>query len=206
MNEPVTSDLFPTRQAATVHFSPGGVVEYWADWCTFDEASRWFELWSQSLDWQQRPIRLFGREIMQPRLTCFYGEPGVRYRYSGKTLTADPLPDELKTLTERLSEELGVCFNSVLCNLYRDGRDSMGWHADDEPELGEAPTIASISLGAERRFRLKPKKGGASETIILQNGSLLVMSGDLQHHWLHELPKSRQTLGPRINLTFRRIG
>jgi alkylated DNA repair dioxygenase AlkB len=165
-----------------------------------------FRLWSRSLDWQQRPIRLFGREVMQPRLTCFYGEPGVRYRYSGKTLEAHRFTDELRDLAERLGECIGTGFNSVLCNLYRDGRDSMGWHADDETELGKDPVIASVSLGQARRFRLKPRSGGGSRALMLEHGSLLVMSGDLQHHWLHELPKSRQALGPRINLTFRRIG
>jgi len=188
-----------------VHLPPSGLVTYWPGWIGAPEADRLFALWSETLDWQQRPIRLFGREIMQPRLTCFYGEPGVEYRYSGKTLEAQRWPNELKALSERLDREIDEAFNSVLCNLYRDGGDSMGWHADDEAELGVDPVIASVSLGESRRFRLKPRGSGKPLSIDLHHGSLLVMSGDLQHHWLHELPKTRKNLGPRINLTFRRI-
>lgn len=206
MNDTVTPELLLDGSEQTIDLPPAGLARYWPGWIGTQQADRLFDLWSRSLDWQQRPIRLFGREVMQPRLTCFYGEEGVRYRYSGKTLAAEPWPDELEALSLRLGPLLGESFNSVLCNLYRDGRDSMGWHADNEPELGVDPVIASVSLGEARRFRLKPRGGGASRSIVLQHGSLLVMSGDLQHHWLHELPKSRQVLGPRINLTFRRVG
>lgn len=206
MNNAVTPELFLDGSAQTIPLPPAGELRYWPQWIGSQQADRLFDLWSRSLDWQQRPIRLFGREVMQPRLTCFYGEEGVRYRYSGKTLAAKPWPEELGALSLRLSQSLDVGFNSVLCNLYRDGRDSMGWHADDEPELGTDPVIASVSLGQARRFRLKPRAGGEPQSILLGHGSLLVMSGDLQHHWLHELPKSRQVLGPRINLTFRRVG
>lgn len=206
MNEPVTQNFRSGNEPETIDLPPKGRLRYWPRWIDGKEADRLLALWSQSLDWQQRPIRLFGREIMQPRLTCFYGDSGVRYRYSGKTLLADPWPEELKRLSVRLSRELDQTLNSVLCNLYRDGADSMGWHADDEPELGVDPMIASVSLGQVRRFRLKPRGGGKAMTLKLDHGSLLVMSGDLQRHWLHELPKSRQAIDPRINLTFRRVG
>lgn len=157
------------------------------------------------LDWAQRSILMFGREVAQPRLVAFHGNPLVRYRYSGKTLAAAPWTPALLAIRERLYDLLGFSFNSVLANRYRDGNDAMGWHADDEPELGPEPVIASLSFGAERRFLLRPKAGGKSLSMVLADDSLLVMSGDLQRHWLHQLPRTRRPVGERINLTFRQI-
>jgi len=205
MNDAVTSDLFPKRSSEFIRLPPDGRLHYDESWIKGAQADALFETLKTELDWQQRPIRMFGREILQPRLTCFYGKPGVTYRYSGKTLEAEPWCGELRDLGDRLNAELDQGFNSVLCNLYRNGEDSMGWHADNEAELGRNPVIASVSLGAVRRFRLKPRESGAARALELDHGSLLVMSGDLQHHWLHELPKARRVEGPRINLTFRRI-
>jgi alkylated DNA repair dioxygenase AlkB len=205
MNESFSTGLLAGGERVDLTLPPQGRLRYLPDWLERSEASRVFSCLERGLDWRQRPIRMFGREVLQPRLVCFYGEPGVRYRYSGVTLEAQPWDGELQTLSCRLSAAVGESFNSVLCNLYRDGRDSMGWHADNEPELGRDPVIASLSFGETRRFRLKPRGGGASRHLDLEHGSLLIMSGDLQHHWLHELPKSRRATGPRINLTFRRI-
>jgi alkylated DNA repair dioxygenase AlkB len=205
MNESVTPNLLRYPSGDEIHLPPNGRLAYHDGWIEPVRADRLFEEWMSALDWRQRPIMLFGREIMQPRLTCFYGEAGMAYRYSGKTLKARAWDGELRALAEELRESLDEDFNSVLCNLYRDGQDSMGWHADNEPALGSNPVIASVSLGAVRRFRLKPRGQGKARSLSLGHGSLLVMSGDLQHHWLHELPKSRRVDGPRINLTFRRI-
>ncbi len=192
-----------------IELPPAGQVIYSPDWLGQTAADDLEARLTDELDWQQRTIRLFGREVMQPRLVAFHGRAGVRYRYSGRTLEAQAWPDSLALLAERLSTELGSPFNSVLCNLYRDGQDAMGWHADDEAELGDDPVIASISLGAQRRFRLKPRDSGAvdCEPLLLepQHGSLIVMAGDLQRHWLHCVPRTRQRVGPRINLTFRSI-
>ncbi|MEN1729317.1 MAG: alpha-ketoglutarate-dependent dioxygenase AlkB [Pseudomonadota bacterium] len=195
-------DLF---ENSIIDLPPGGRLSYHPDWIEAVRADQLFERLSTDLPWKQRPIRLFGKEVMQPRLTSFHGDSGVSYRYSGKTLDAQPWSAELAELRRKLVDQLDCEFNSVLCNLYRDGRDSMGWHADDEKELGTNPVIASVSLGQSRRFRLKPRGEGEALSLDLVHGSLLVMAGDVQHHWLHELPKSSRPMGPRINLTFRSI-
>ena len=157
------------------------------------------------LAWRQETLRLFGRSIPQPRLSTWYGDPGAHYRYSG--LHLDPLPwhPALHALRTRLRRRLGHDFNSVLANRYRYGRDSMGWHSDDEPELGDEPLIASLSLGATRRFRLRHRARGETLDLDLDHGSLLIMAGTLQRHWQHQLPRTRRPLGERLNLTFRRI-
>lgn len=161
---------------------------------------------SGELDWRQRTIFMFGRETNQPRLVAWYGEPGIRYTYSGKTLEARGWHPELEHLRDRLTDRCGICFNSVLCNLYRDGADGMGWHSDDEPELGPRPCVASLSLGGRRRFVLR-RRGARDERmeLIPEPGSLIVMDGDIQDHWQHAVPKTARPVAPRINLTFRRI-
>lgn len=157
--------------------------------------------------WTRPRVRLFGRTVDSPRLSAWYGDAGAVYTYSG--LRNEPLPwtDALLGIRARLEDALGLTFNSVLANLYRDGADSMGWHADDEPELGPAPVIASVSLGASRRFVMRHRRKGRHPTfeIVLAHGSLLVMRGDTQRHWRHALPKTRAAVGPRVNLTFRPI-
>ena len=155
--------------------------------------------------WEQRSIRLFGQLVPQPRLTAWYGDPAACYTYSGLRWEPRPWLPALLTLRQRLQAATGSRFNSVLLNLYRDGRDSMGWHADDEPELGPAPAIASLSLGATRRFRLRPRAGllHAPLALDLPAGSLLLMQGPTQRHWQHALPKTARPVGPRLNLTFR---
>ena len=155
--------------------------------------------------WEQRSIRIFGQEIPQPRLTAWYGDADARYTYSGLAWEPRPWTPALLALRRRVEAATGARFNSVLLNLYRDGRDSMGWHADDEPELGPAPAIASLSLGATRRFRLRPRAGLAHPPfgLALPGGSLLLMRGPTQQHWQHALPKTARPSGPRLNLTFR---
>ena len=156
------------------------------------------------IEWRQDTARIVGRDVALPRLTAWYGDAG--YRYSGIDNPPKPwlpLLFELKARAERLA---GTTFNSVLSNLYRDGRDSMGWHSDDERSLGANPVIASLSFGAVRRFRLKHKKRPEhSIALELGPGSCLVMAGALQHHWRHALPKTKKPVGPRVNLTFRLI-
>jgi len=161
---------------------------------------------TDAVPWEQRHIQLFGKSLPQPRLTAWYGDPGAAYTYSGLHWAPRPWRQQLDTLRRRVEAATGQRFNSVLLNLYRDGRDSMGWHADDEPELGPAPTIASLSLGATRRFRLRPRPGGpAAEAfgLDLPSGSLLLMRPPTQAHWQHALPKTSRPVGPRLNLTFR---
>ena len=160
---------------------------------------------TETVAWEQRNISLFGKIHPQPRLTAWYGDPEARYTYSGLTWEPRPWLPTLADLRQRLETAADCRFNSVLLNLYRDGRDSMGWHADDEPELGPAPTIASLSLGATRRFRLRPHVSGIAEPfgLDLANGSLLLMHPPTQAEWQHALPKTARPVGPRLNLTFR---
>jgi alkylated DNA repair dioxygenase AlkB len=179
------------------------------------------QLW-RDLDWMQKEISLFGRKVMQPRLIAWYGDPLATYSYSGLSLSPAPWHPLLLQWKLRLEEFTGHRFNSVLANAYRDGRDSMGWHRDNETELGRQPFIASLSLGAERRFlvrrlpgaaskpRARAGKGSslsrsASQGINLQHGSLLVMKNSCQEKYQHALPKTKRAKELRINLTFRNI-
>ena len=175
-------------------------------WLSRVEADALFAALHAGVPWEMHRIRLFGRSVDSPRLSCWIGDPDATYRYSGTRFEPRPWLPALQGLRERLATELGVPFNSVLANLYRDGRDAMGWHSDDEPELGPAPVIASVSLGAERRFLLKHRQDPALRTALaLGHGSLLVMAGNTQRHYRHALPRTARPVGPRINLTFRWI-
>ena len=159
------------------------------------------------LPWQQPRLRLYGREHPIPRLQSWHGDPDAHYRYSGLPMTPLPWTPALTRIREHLSELTGHRFNSVLANLYRDGRDSMGWHADDEPELGPTPWVASVSFGVTRDFSLRRK--GQTRThsrIPLVHNSLLLMPPEMQAHWQHALPKRAKVDGARVNLTFRKIG
>lgn len=169
------------------------------------EAIRLFDALRQGLCWRQQAIRLFGRSCPQPRLSAWYGDDGASYRYSGLLLQPLPWPPALLAVRQQLETGLATSFNSVLANLYRDGRDSMGWHSDDEPELGPEPIIASLSLGATRRFQLRHKRQAERYSLDLIDGSLLVMAGETQRYWRHQVPKTRHPVGERINLTFRMI-
>jgi alkylated DNA repair dioxygenase AlkB len=173
----------------------------------FPDPVRLFEALRSELQWEEKQIRLFGKTIVSPRLSAWYGDPGTRYRYSGLTLEAAGWTPALEEVRARVEELAGVPFNAVLCNLYRDENDSMGLHADAEPELGPEPVIASVSLGAVRRFTMRPRRprDGKAFTLELPSGSVLVLSGPTQAHWRHGVPKESTPTGARINLTFRRI-
>jgi alkylated DNA repair dioxygenase AlkB len=160
--------------------------------------------------WETHFIRLFGREMASPRLSCWIGDSGTGYTYSRARFEPRPWPHALAALRRRIEIDCRVRFNSVLANLYRDGNDSMGWHSDDEPELGAQPVIASLSLGSTRAFRLRRKlpRGvrpapGDTLSLPLSHGSLLRMAGDTQRLYRHEVPKVRGLTTERINLTFR---
>ena len=156
--------------------------------------------------WKQSEIRLYGRLVREPRLGCWMGDPGAVYRYSGTVFRPEPWIAPVRALKQAVEAATGHAFNSVLLNLYRDGRDAMGWHSDDEPELGPAPVIASVSLGGVRRFLLRERRPGArSLGIALAHGSLLVMDGDLQRRYRHAVPRTAKPVAARVNLTFRRI-
>lgn len=180
-------------------------VCYWPAFLTAEQAQLMFERLIRTIDWQQGEIRIFGKVHPEPRLSAWYGDPQAAYRYSSKRMLPLPWTPELFQLKGQLESARVGRFNGVLLNLYRDGEDYMGYHADNEPELGPEPIIASLSLGAERRFLLKQRQTGQKHTLLLESGSLLVMSGPTQQHWLHSLPKARRVKEPRINLTFRTI-
>lgn len=173
---------------------------------TPDEAASLSTELRREIAWETHRIRIFGRELDSPRLSCWIGDPGAGYAYSGTSFDPRPWLPALSRLRLRLEQACTTRFNSVLANLYRDGRDGMGWHSDDEPELGARPVIASLSLGATRRFSLKHRRDATRKlTMDLPAGSLLLMRGDTQRNYRHALPKTAKAVGERINLTFRRI-
>jgi alkylated DNA repair dioxygenase AlkB len=180
-----------------------GSVLLYPDALAARDADRLFADLHAAIEWRQEIATLMGRRVPIPRLTAWHGAAG--YVYSGIRMTPAPWTPpllELKALAEDLA---GRSFNSVLLNLYRDGRDSVSWHADNEPGLGRDPVIASLSLGTVRRFQLRHRRSGARLALDLPHGSCLVMAGATQHDWLHQLPKTARAVGPRINLTFRQM-
>lgn len=160
---------------------------------------------ASSVPWESTRIPMFGREVTEPRLSAWIADPGVTYRYSGRDRTVHPWSARLDDVRRHVGETSGTSFNGVLANLYRTGHDHMGWHSDDERSLGPVPVIASVSLGAERRFDFRHRETGEVVSILLPHGSLLVMSGATQRRWKHRIPKSTRLSEPRINLTFRRL-
>ena len=170
------------------------------------EADVAFQEIVEAAAWRQDEIVMFGKAVAVPRLTAWYGDTGASYSYSGITMHPKPWLPELTHLRTRV-ESLAACsFNSVLINLYRDGRDSMGWHSDDESELGPEPVIASVSLGSTRRFKLRRRDDHSVKVSIeLAHGDLVIMSASTQTLWQHQIPKTARPLGPRVNLTFRTI-
>lgn len=170
------------------------------------EANKYFNLLKKEIQWRQDNIKIFGKIYPQPRLTALYANNNKSYSYSNikmKPITFTPTLFDIKS---KIEKRLYSQFTSCLLNLYRNGQDSNGWHADNEKELGLNPLIASLSLGAERVFHMKHRNDKKEKLKInLTNGSLLVMRGKTQHHWLHQIPKTRKKVGERINLTFRII-
>jgi alkylated DNA repair dioxygenase AlkB len=190
-----------------VRLADGGELVLFDPWLPPDEAACLFAEIRDTLPWRAETVTIAGRRILQPRLTAWIGDPGAAYAYSGLSLSPEPWTPALAALRARVEEAAGAPFNSVLANCYRSGDDSMGMHADKEKELGKDPVIASVSLGAARRFVMAyagKQKGVGKVEIPLGGGSLLVMRGTTQHFWRHGVPKEPGA-GPRINLTFRRI-
>lgn len=182
---------------------PGADVRLQRGWLDARTADALFDDLRRTLAWENHAVRMFGRDIPSPRLSAWLGDADASYRYSGVVRVPQPWPGSLVALRSRLHRDLRARFNSVLANLYRDGNDAMGWHSDDERELGLDPLIASVSLGATRRFKLRARNGEARLDVDLPHGSLLVMAGATQALYRHALPRTRRTVGARINLTFR---
>ncbi|MGI0107533.1 alpha-ketoglutarate-dependent dioxygenase AlkB family protein [Salinimicrobium sp. WS361] len=169
------------------------------------EEQRFFNNLLDEVAWQHDEVMIFGKKIVTARKTAWYGDREFEYTYSKMTKKAKLWIPELLELRKRVEEETGLEFNSCLLNLYHSGEEGMSWHSDAEAELGKQPAIASVSLGAERRFVFKHKASAEKIELQLEPGSLLLMAGDTQKNWLHSLPKSKRIKEPRINLTFRNI-
>lgn len=183
-----------------------GVIYYYPDFFTEDESREFFQILLTETPWKQEPIKIFGKEVMQPRLTSWYGDNGLSYRYSGLSMQGAGWTPTLLRIKEKIETKTESRFNGVLLNLYRDQNDSMGWHRDNEKALGTRPVIASVSLGATRRFLLRHYEiKDLKQEMELKDGSLLLMKGKTQHFWQHSVPKENSATGPRINLTFRFI-
>ena len=198
------NSLFPAERIS-LDLQDANIV-YFPSFFTSDVASELYHDLLHEIPWQQDNIKVFGKEFVQPRLTALFGNDGKPYSYSNITMQPNPwnlLLQKIKFHVESVAE---INFTTVLLNYYRDGRDSNGWHADNEKELGQNPTIASVSLGSERMFQLKHNtEPSLRQNIHLEHGSLLLMKGSTQHFWKHQIPKTNKPVGGRINLTFRVI-
>ncbi len=202
--EPRVSPVDSETQHVRVELDRACWYTFDPHWLTGAEADDANDRLTADSEWVQRAINARGKEVMQPRLMDWSGE--IPYRYSGQTLEPRPFPELISELNRKASETAGEEFNHVLLNLYRDGRDSIAMHADNEPELGWEPVIASLSLGATRKFIIQHKKKRSwRRTVMLTHGSLLVMGGAFQRRWRHSVPRQGPVDEPRINVTFRRL-
>ena len=185
---------------------PNADIVYYPNFIALAQSNLFFNRLLQEVPWQQDEIIVYGKNHQQPRLTALYGNEGKPYAYSNIIMHPHPWNSLLTYIKEEVEKICETQFTTVLLNLYRDGKDSNGWHSDNEKELGRNPIIASLSLGAERMFHLKHnQQTELRQRITLQNGSLLVMKGETQHFWKHQIPKTEKEIGKRINLTFRII-
>jgi len=183
-----------------------GMVNFFPGFFSEQESDLYFNSLIKEISWKQEPIIIFGKQIMQPRLTAWYGDEGKSYRYSGIIMQPQRWTETLLEIKKRIETIAAVSFNSALLNQYRDGKDSMGWHRDNEKELGTNPVIGSVSFGAVRKFMMKHYQDKSlTSSVELSHGSFLLMHGQTQHYWMHSIPKTTKPLGPRINITFRVI-
>jgi alkylated DNA repair dioxygenase AlkB len=182
-------------------------VKFIRSFYRLDESASLMATLLHEIAWRQETIVLWGKPYLQPRLSAWYGDPDSRYRYSGMTLEPQAWTPALQRIRGDIERTTGQRYNSVLLNLYRNERDSVGWHSDDEPVFGPTPAIASLSLGETRTFKFRHKTRKDQKRIALEliAGSLLLMAGTTQRYWQHAIDKEKSTRGPRINLTFRNI-
>jgi alkylated DNA repair dioxygenase AlkB len=189
---------------ATANLLPcDGTVNYFGPVLTLADTRKFYETLLREIPWKNDEAVIFGKRIVTARKVAWYGDSNFSYTYSGTTKRALVWTEELAALKSMVEERSATRFNSCLLNLYHDGNEGMAWHSDDEKSLGRNSTIASVSLGAEREFRFKHKRREEKVSVLLESGSLLVMKGTTQTHWLHSIPKSKKIKSPRINLTFR---
>lgn len=186
---------------------PDADVTFYERFFSPEEADRLLDEINRTTRWRQETIETDEAKIPLPRLTAWYGDPGRTYTYSTITMEPEPWSEPLLEIKSRIERVSSTTFNTVLLNLYRDGRDGVGWHSDDEPELGEMPVIGSVSFGGTRTFALRHKKRKDLRVELdLTHGSYLLMQGTTQRFWKHQVPRTEEHVEPRINLTFRRIG
>lgn len=206
MNQLELFSPFESNEAQTFELPNGNLIFYPAAFTTA-EADRFLKNLKQETFWQQDNIKMYGKEIPLPRLTAWYGDSGRNYTYSGIAMNPHPWNSTLRKIKQRVEQLAQVNFNSVLLNLYRTGSDSVNWHSDDEPELAPGLPIASVSFGGTRRFLMKHKTKTEVDQFELKltHGSVLLMRGETQQYWLHQVPKTRKKVDPRINLTWRVI-
>ena len=199
------ASLFSDETPQQLHL-PDSDICYFPNFINSAEATHIFETLKKETPWQQDDIKVFGKVYAQPRLTALYGINQKTYSYSNIEMIPHPLTPTLANLKQLVDETSTANFTTVLLNYYRDGKDSNGWHADNEKELGKNPIIASLSFGQERFFHLKHRTDKTlKHKLLLQHGSLLLMKGETQHHWLHQIPKTAKPIDGRINITFRII-
>ena len=200
------NSLFDSESEPIFLALPDAEIIYYPKFYDKPTADLMYNELERNILWQQDDIRVFGKIHPQPRLTALYGNEGLSYSYSNIKMQPHPWNLLLQKIKSEVEKVAGTTFSTVLLNYYRDGKDSNGWHADNEKELGLNPIIASVSFGAERVFQLKHNTDKEQkQSIILQHGSLLLMKGTTQHFWKHQIPKTAKTIGSRINLTFRLI-
>jgi alkylated DNA repair dioxygenase AlkB len=198
------NSLFP--QEKIIFDLPDAKIEYYPAFFDLKKADELFKKLHDDIPWQQDDITVFGKTHPQPRLTSLYGNEGKPYGYSNIIMQPNPWSPLMMFIKNEVEEICEENFTTVLLNNYRNGKDSNGWHADNEKELGRNPVIASLSFGAERVFQLKHNTiANTKQNILLEHGSLLVMKGTTQHFWKHQIPKTAKEIGARINLTFRII-
>jgi alkylated DNA repair dioxygenase AlkB len=200
-------DLFgaaPEAEGQTIHITNGEYI-YIPSFLPLNEANKYLKNLQEDINWKQEEMKMYGKVIKFPRLTAWYGDNDKPYSFSGLTLEPEPWSKDLLAIKSKIEPLCEVSFNSVLLNRYRDGNDSISWHTDAEKELGKNPVIASVNFGATRKFQMRHVSTKEKIEIELQHGSLLVMKGELQHYWQHQVPKTSMKVSERINLTFRVI-
>ncbi|MEN9702491.1 MAG: hypothetical protein RIR55_1833 [Bacteroidota bacterium] len=182
-----------------------GEALYYSQAIPAEQLCHYYDELFNKISWEQDRVMMFGKEIVTKRKVAFYSDAGISYTYSGKLKIGMPWSQELIVIKELVESLTNVKYNACLLNLYHNGDESMGWHSDDEKEIIAESSIASLSLGAERKFSFKHKATKERISVLLENGSLLEMKGPIQKNWWHALPKSKKVIAPRINLTFRQM-
>jgi alkylated DNA repair dioxygenase AlkB len=203
-------DLFGNLENPNIHEVEHSKIQngeyyYFPSFFNKEESDNFFRELHDNILWKQESMNMYGKRINFPRLTAWYGDNDKPYSFSGITLSPHQWTSSLLAIKQRIEPKAKVIFNSVLLNRYRDGNDSISWHTDAEPELGTNPVIASVNFGATRNFQLRHFETKEKIEIELIHGSLLIMQGELQHFWQHQIPKTNKKVGERINLTFRVI-